>query len=162
MENLSETMKAEGISLGMCEDGIKGWHADSSQQELIDKFKEYIDFCQRHDWPSCDFIKTNFDRELLRDNLVFVDEEISLANAPSGIFVVNGSCTGTIRLAPWSVATIYLRHDSDIRIEAGDFSRVFVRLYDNAKADVGHSETAIVKTYDRRNAKKKCTCSNLH
>lgn len=150
MENLSETMKAEGISLGMCEDGIKGWHADSSQQELIDKFKEYIDFCQRHDWPSCDFIKTNFDRDLLHKNLIFVDEHIDLDNAPSGVYIVNGECSGTIRLADWSVATLYLRHDSNVRIEAGDFARVFIRLYDNSDATVSAAENAIVKVYDRR------------
>ncbi len=150
MENLSETMKAEGISLGMCEDGIKGWHADSSQQELIDKFKEYIDFCQRHDWPSCDFIKTNFDRELLHKNLIFVDEHIDLDNAPSGVYIVNGECSGTIRLAPWSVATIYLRHTSYVRIEAGDFSRVFVRLYDDSDTVTKAGEGTAVKVYDRR------------
>lgn len=143
-------MKAEGISLGMCEDGIKGWHADSSQQELIDKFKEYIDFCQRHDWPSCDFIKTNFDRELLHKNLIFVDEHIDLDNAPSGVYIVNGECSGTIRVAPWSVATLYLRHDTNVQIEAGDFARVFIRLYDNSNATVSAAENAIVKVYDRR------------
>ena len=150
MENLSETMKAEGISLGMCEDGIKGWHADSSQQELIDKFKEYIDFCQRHDWPSCDFIKANFDRDLLHKNLIFVDEHIDLDNAPSGVYIVNGECSGTIRVAPWSVATLYLRHDTNVQIEAGDFARVFIRLYDNSDATVSAAENAIVKVYDRR------------
>lgn len=143
-------MKAEGISLGMCEDGIKGWHADSSQQELIDKFKEYIDFCQRHDWPSCDFIKTNFDRDLLHKNLIFVDEHIDLDNAPSGVYIVNGECSGTIRLAPWSVATIYLRHTSHVRIEAGDFSRVFVRLYDDSDTVTKAGEGTAVKVYDRR------------
>ena len=150
MENLSETMKAEGISLGMCEDGIKGWHADSSQQELIDKFKEYIDFCQRHDWPSNDFIKANFDRDLLHKNLIFVDEHIDLDNAPSGVYIVNGECSGTIRLAPWSVATIYLRHTSYVRIEAGDFSRVFVRLYDDSDTVTKAGEGTAVKVYDRR------------
>lgn len=143
-------MKAEGISLGMCEDGIKGWHADSSQQELIDKFKEYIDFCQRHDWPSNDFIKANFDRDLLHKNLIFVDEHIDLDNAPSGVYIVNGECSGTIRVAPWSVATLYLRHDTNVQIEAGDFARVFIRLYDNSNATVSAAENAIVKVYDRR------------
>lgn len=113
-------------------------------------YKTGIDFGIAYQYPSNEYIKANFDRKLLNDNLVFVDEDINLDNAPSGVYVLNGECSGTIRLAPWAVATLYLRHDTNVRIVAGDFARVFVRLYDNADATVNARESAIVKVYDRR------------
>lgn len=150
MENLSETLKQQAISLGLCAKWTSEWADDSDQQTLIDKYVRGIDFSLAYNWPSNDFIKANFDRDLLHKNLIFVDEQIDLDNAPSGVYIVNGECSGTIRLAPWSVATLYLRHDTNVQIEAGDFARVFIRLYDNSNATVSAAENAIVKVYDRR------------
>lgn len=150
MENLSETLKQQAISLGLCAKWTSEWADDSDQQTLIDKYVRGIDFSLAYNWPSNDFIKANFDRDLLHKNLIFVDEHIDLDNAPSGVYIVNGECSGTIRIADWSVATLYLRHDSNVRIEAGDFARVFIRLYDNSDATVSAAENAIVKVYDRR------------
>lgn len=150
MENLSETLKQQAISLGLCAKWTSEWADDSDQQTLIDKYVRGIDFSLAYNWPSNDFIKANFDRDLLHKNLIFVDEHIDLDNAPSGVYIVNGECSGTIRLADWSVATLYLRHDSNVRIDAGDFARVFIRLYDNSDATVSAAENAIIKVYDRR------------
>lgn len=150
MENLSETLKQQAISIGLCAKWTSEWADDSDQQTLIDKYVRGIDFSLAYNWPSNDFIKANFDRDLLHKNLIFVDEHIDLDNAPSGVYIVNGECSGTIRLAPWSVATLYLRHDTNVQIEAGDFARVFIRLYDNSDATVSAAENAIIKVYDRR------------
>ena len=150
MENLSETLKQQAISLGLCAKWTSEWADDSDQQTLIDKYVRGIDFSLAYNWPSNDFIKANFDRDLLHKNLIFVDEHIDLDNAPSGVYIVNGECSGTSRLAPWSVATIYLRHTSYVRIEAGDFSRVFVRLYDDSDTVTKAGEGTAVKVYDRR------------
>lgn len=150
MENLSETLKQQAISLGLCAKWTSEWADDSDQQTLIDKYVRGIDFSLAYNWPSNDFIKANFDRDLLHRNLVFVDEDIDLSDAPSGVYVLNGECSGTIRIADWSVATLYLRHDSNVRIEAGDFARIFIRLYDNSDATVSAAENAIIKVYDRR------------
>lgn len=150
MENLSDILKREAIGLNLCAQWAEEWADDSDRQTLIDKYKKGIDFALLHDWPSNEFIKANFDRELLNRNLIFIDEALDLDNAPSGVYILNGECSGTIRLAPWAVATLYLRHDTNVCIEAGDFARVFVRLYDTADATVNAGESAVVKVYDRR------------
>lgn len=150
MENLSEVLKREAVERNLCAQWTSEWADDSDQQALIDKYKKGIDFCLDRDWPSNDFIKANFDRDLLNANLIFVDEYVDMDMAPSGIYILNGECSGRIRLAPWAAATVYLRHSSKITIVADDFAKVFVRLYDEADVDVDSDGSAVVKVYDRR------------
>ena len=149
MNNLSETLKQQAVDLGLCRPWTEAW-GDCDQQELIDKFVKGIDFCLERNWPTPEFIKANFDRDLLNANLIFVDEYLDFDMMPSGIYIINGECSGTIRFAPWTVATIYVRHTSNVRIIAGDFAKVFVRLYDEAEAETEADESAVVKVYDRR------------
>lgn len=149
MNNLSETLKQQAVDLGLCRPWTEAW-GDCDQQELIDKYKKGIDFCIDKQYPSNEFIKANFDRALLNANLIFVDEHISLDDAPSGIYIINGECTGTIRFAPWTAATVYVRHKSNVTIIADDFAKVFVRVYDEANAKVVELDEAVIKVYDRR------------
>lgn len=149
--NLSETLKHEAIGRALCAKWQNEWADDSDQQTLIDKYKCGLDFViKQGEWPTNEFIKANFDRELLHDNLIFVDEDIDLECAPSGIYVLNGECSGRLWFGQWAVATIYVRHSSKIRIEADRFAKIFVRLYDNAEVEYNINGSAVVKVYDRR------------
>lgn len=150
MGNLSEILKREAVERNLCAQWTAEWADNSDQQTLIDKYKKGIDFCLDRDWPSTEFIKVNFDRDLLNANLIFVDEYVDMDMAPSGIYILNGECSGRIRLAPWVAATIYVRHNSKMNIVADDFAKVFVRLYDEADVEVDSDESAVVKVYDRR------------
>ena len=131
MNNLSETLKQQAVDLGLCRPWTETW-GDCDQQELIDKYKKGIDFCIDKQYPSNEFIKANFDRDLLNANLIFVDEYLDFDMMPSGIYILNGECSGSIRFAPWTAATVYVRHKSNVTIIADDFAKVFVRLYDEA------------------------------
>lgn len=149
MENLSETLKQQAVDLGLCKPWTEAW-GECDQQTLIDKYKKGIDFCLDRDWPSNGFIKANFDRDLLNANLIFVDEYLDFDMMPSGVYIINGECTGTIKFAPWAAATVYVRHTSNVSIVASDFAKVFVRLYDSAEVECESEESAVVKVYDRR------------
>lgn len=150
MNNLSDILKKQAVALGLCRQWTLAWADNSDQQALIDKFIKGIDFCLDHQWPSPEFIKAHFDRELLNRNLIFVDEYIDLEEAPSGIYVINGECSGVLRFPQWAAATIYVRHGSKIRIEAGSFAKLFIRIYDSAEVEHEAEENVIVKVYDRR------------
>lgn len=150
MNDLNVILRQQAVDLGLCERWQHDWNSDKDQQELIDMWKRGIDFALLHNYPATDFIKSNFDRALLNGNLIYVDEHIDLNDAPSGIYIINGECSGTIRLPQWSVATVYVRHNSKVRIEAGDFAKVFIRLYDNTEVEAEAKESAVVKVYDRR------------
>lgn len=149
MENLSETLKQQAVDLGLCRPWTEAW-GDCDQQELIDKFVKGIDFCLERNWPTSDFIKANFDRDLLNANHIFVDEHIQLDDAPGGIYILNGECSGSIRFAPWTAATVYVRHKSNVTIIADDFAKVFVRVYDETNVEVIELGEAVIKVYDRR------------
>lgn len=149
MDNISEVLKQQAISLGACKKEIESW-SDLSQQELIDKYRKCLDFCVSRQYPSNEFIKANFSRKLLNDNLIFVDEHIELDNALNGVYIINGECSGNINFPQWSAATVYIRHSSRVEINVGDFGKVFVRLYDDAEVDTTRGENAICRVYDRR------------
>lgn len=149
MDKLNTELRQQAVDFGLCAKWRGDWKSDKSQQELIDMWKKGIDFAIIHNYPSIDFIKANFDRRLLNRNLVFVDESIEIKNAPSGIYVINGECSGTLWFNS-RVATVYVRHNSNVRIIADDFAKVFVRLYDDASADVIELDGAVIKVYDRR------------
>lgn len=149
MNNLSETLKQQAVDLGLCRPWTEAW-GDCDQQELIDKYKKGIDFCIDKQYPSNEFIKANFDRDLLNANLIFVDEYLDFDMMPSGIYILNGECSGSIRFAPWTAVTVYVRHKSNVTIIADDFAKVFVRVYDEANAKVVELDEAVIKVYDRR------------
>ena len=149
MENLSETLKQQAISLGLCKQWTEAW-GNPDQQDLIDKYKSGLDFCIEHQYPSNEFIRENFDRELLHENLIYVDEQLCLDDAPSGEYVLNGECTGTLHFRSWTAATVYVRHTSNVSIIAEDFAKVFVRVYDGAEVNVCDVGDAVVKVYERR------------
>ena len=149
MNNLSETLKQQAVDLGLCRPWTETW-GDCDQQELIDKYKKGIDFCIDKQYPSNEFIKANFDRALLNANLIFVDEYLDFDMMPSGIYILNGECSGSIRFAPWTAVTVYVRHKSNVTIIADDFAKVFVRVYDEANAKVVELDEAVIKVYDRR------------
>ena len=149
MNNLSETLKQQAVDLGLCRPWTEAW-GNCDQQELIDKYKKGIDFCIDKQYPSNEFIKANFDRDLLNANLIFVDEYLDFDMMPSGIYILNGECSGSIRFAPWTAATVYVRHKSNVTIIADDFAKVFVRLYDEAEAETEAEESAVVRVYDRK------------
>lgn len=151
MDRLNTELRQQAVDLGLCAKWQRGWTSDKDPQELVEMWKKGIDFALLHDYPSNDFIKSNFDRELLHRNLVYVDEHIDLKNAPNGIYVLNGECTGTLWFNSWAAATVYVRHSSQVTIIADDSAKIFVRLYDEADVEVIELDEAVVKTYDRRN-----------
>ena len=151
MDSLSDILKQEAVERNLCSQWTAEWADDSDQQALIDKYVRGIDFViKQGEWPTNEFIKANFDRELLHDNLIFVDEDIDLKEAPNGVYILNGECSGVIRFNSWAAATVYVRHNSNVTIIADDFAKVFVRVYDEADAEVVELDEAVVKVYDRR------------
>lgn len=154
MDSLSATLKEQAVGLGLCRQWTNEWE-ECDQQELIDKFKKGIDFCLLKQFPSPDFIKRSFDSALLRENLIFVNEDVYVDDAPSGVYVFNGDCSGEIHFKGWSAATLYLRHGTSLSVTADDFAKVFVRLYDDSDVNTECGADASLKVYHRHNVGKR-------
>ena len=101
-----------------------------------------IDFCIEHDYPTVEYIKGNFDRSLLHQNHIFVDEPVT--GGDNGVYVLNGKCSGKFSFSKFTAATLHLRHDSELALEVEDCAKVFVSVYDRAKLYVRQSDMAKV------------------
>lgn len=149
-EELSKTLKAQAVGLGLCEEWTRGW-GNPDPQGLIDKYLHGIDFCIKHGYPGDEFIKRNFDKELLHRNHIHVDEEVHLRN-PKGTVVLLGKCRGMLLFDGWTVCRVYVLGESDVTIDCGHLSKVFVDLHGCAKSHILQDEAASVYVYKHGDA----------
>ena len=145
MEKLSEILKKEAISLGLCKEWTENW-GEPDLQGLIDKFLHGIDFCISNGWPTAEFIKKNFPKELLRANNIFVYEDIHSRNLGQ-MAVLNGSCKGVLLFDGVATCDVYVRDRCDVTIDCSRLSKVFINLYDEAKIRIIQQDAASVYVY---------------
>lgn len=142
-KDLSKRMKKEAISLGLCEKWQREWADKSSKDEMAEKFVRGIDFCIKHDWPSPKFIKKNFG-DVMHMHGVYADENF-ITNSPT--VILWGSCDGEVIANRDEAKTVYVKHNSKLKVYAGAGSVVFVSIYDNAMLEVTCDLTAKVFVY---------------
>lgn len=143
--NLSEQLKAEAIERGLCEKWQREWGENPSPKELIEKYKKGIDFCIAHDWPSPDFAKRHFGG-IMHDYGIYVNENVEIEDA-NGVYVLLGKCTGVIKSVWFSLADIYILHDSDVKIVASDGAKMYVNKSTSAKVNCVKHDNAEIKEY---------------
>lgn len=129
----SSELKKQAIGLGLCAQWQGEW-GNPTDAQLIDKYVRGIDFAIKNDWPSVEYIKSHFDAPLLHEKGVWCDEEVKTPKRK--IMVLNGHCTGKIVFSGFEVASVYVRHTSNITIEARNFARVSVSVLDGATVSV--------------------------
>lgn len=145
MNRLNSELRGHAVSYGLCTQWQGDWQNNKSQQELIEMYIRGIDFCIEHDYPTVEYIKGNFDRSLLHQNHIFVDEPVT--GGDNGVYVLNGKCSGKFSFSKFTAATLYLRHDSELTLEVEGCAKVFVSVYDRAKLHVRQSDVAKVYVY---------------
>ena len=145
MNRLNSELRGHAVSYGLCTQWQGDWQNNKSQQELTGMYIRGIDFCIEHDYPTVEYIKGNFDRSLLHQNHIFVDEPV--IGGDNGVYVLNGKCSGKLSFGKFTVVTLHLRHDSELTLEVEDCAKVFVSVYDRAKLHVRQSDVAKVYVY---------------
>lgn len=145
--NLGKQLKSQAKELGACDKGLDNLER-LNEQELVNRYIHFVDFAIENDFPTNEFIKDNFDKELLHRNNIYVDEFIERRNARQ-VVVVQGKCTGTLLYDGMTTADIYVRHDSEVTIDCSRLSKVFISLHDRAKANVVQRDGASVYVYLR-------------
>lgn len=135
MENrLSETLKLTAISLGLCEEWTREWKP-CDQQELIKKYLRGIDFCIKHNYPTPEFITSNFDDKLLEFNGIYVGKKVVVDNA-KGMYVFRGDTHGEFTFPSFGAGEIYLCENSTLKLTANPLSKVFINMYGDSKATI--------------------------
>lgn len=133
----------------LCKEWTEAWKDDTDIDGLLDKYISGIDFAIKNNYPPLDFCRENFNRDDLHRHNIYLDEYISIGDASSGTWVFVGNCEGEITFKDFSVGTLYLRHNSRIKVVTKDMAKVFISLYDESEVDVEQLEYSTAKVYDR-------------
>lgn len=149
MDALNTILREKAIGEGLCRQWQSEWNRDMDKDELVEMFQRGQDFCVEHDYPSLDFIRENFTEDELARNNVYLDFPVS-GRIGNGTYIFLGECGGEVRVRRWCAATLWVRHECRIKVVAEEFSKVFIRLYDNAEVEVDKSEDSKVRIFDRR------------
>lgn len=144
-KSIGNKLKLQAESLGACEKGLDRLEK-LNEQELVNRYLHFIDFAIERDFPSNEFIKKNFDRNVLERNNVYVDAKFERRNARQ-IVVVQGGSKGCLLYDGYTAADVYVRHESEVIIDCSRLSKVFISVYDNAKVKVVQRDGASVYVY---------------
>ena len=152
MDSLNAILKKRAIELGMCRKFEEKWTYSWDDGELCSNYKQGIDFCIENDFPSLDFIRSYFNKDSLKEFGIFIDHSFGTESRPlsNGTYVILGESRGIMKFGRWTAAVVYVRHSSDIKIEAGDFSKITVIAYEDSSVDVIGAENAKIKFKDKR------------
>lgn len=153
-KELNNSLRNLARSLGLCDQWFGEWKENESQDELVKKYKRGIDFAIKNEYPSNDFIKNNFDKDILHEHHVYVDESIPV-KGESGVWVMNGQCDGVILFDEWSAATLYVRHNSKLKVVCAGHSKVFISVFDQSEVEVYSMENSCVYVYKNG---ERCKC----
>lgn len=148
---LNITLREMARSQGLCDDWYNAWEDDSTVDECIDRYIKGHDFAVKNNYPPIDFIRKYVDKDVLHKHNIFIDEEVDIDVEKSGYFVFLGECTGTLKASGFLAVTVYVRHDSGIKVISEDGAKVFVSIYEDADATGEHDEWSVVNIFNRCN-----------
>lgn len=152
---LVDQLKQDGVAKGLCRIWRGKLRSGVSMEDLIKLYIKGIDFCISEDYPTLDFIRSNF-KGKCEPYGAFVDDEISeRKNAPDT--VLNGFCKAMLEYDGYSVSRAFIRHDSQVAINASDYAMVTIDAFDNANlvvATAGQDAQVFVNLYG--NAQAEC------
>lgn len=137
--NLSDKMKKEAVSLGLCAQWTAEWRDNSSKNEMVEKFVNGIDFCISNNWPSTNDMKKYFG-DVIHNHGVYVDENVVAKNPKT--LILNGNCVAHVDYDWMGCGEIYVRHNSSLYLSVKDISKVFVNLLDNSELHVVCEESS--------------------
>lgn len=146
MNKVNKELRNKAVSLGLCDTWQKKWVKDKTSQQLIDMYKKGIDFCLESNYPDNKFIKENFTKDILSKNNMFVDEDFYVLN-PENDCVILGESQGKLIFDGYAVRDIYINGNADVEIEASDFAKIFVNVYDDAQVVVTQKKNSVIHVY---------------
>jgi len=146
MNKVNKELRNKAVSLGLCDTWQKKWVKDKTPQQLIDMYKKGIDFCLESNYPDNKFIKENFTKDILSKNNMFVDEDFYVLN-PENDCVILGESQGKLIFDGYAVRDIYINGNADVEIEASDFAKIFVNVYDDAQVVVTQKKNSAIHVY---------------
>lgn len=102
---LVHQIKQDGIAKGLCRLWQMKLKPGLGVDSLAELYIRGIDFCIKNDYPTLDFLRTNF-KGKCEDYGVYVDDEVVEKNRKD--VVLNGGCKAMLEYDGFAVSNIYI------------------------------------------------------
>lgn len=126
---LSNELAKQAKKFRICQE----WHDElknlENKKAMIKMYLKGIDFCLSNDYPSNEFIRTNF-KGVMEEFGVFLDDSIDLVNTTKCVCL--GQTKGRVEINSFGTSEIFAKHYSELTIIAKGDAFVMVDLFDNA------------------------------
>lgn len=119
--------------IGICEEWYQDLKKIDSVESLANMYIKGIDFCLANNFPSNDYIRTNF-KGKIEEFGIHIDEEFDASNWRK--IVALGSCRATIEINHFYISEIFLKNNSILNLKAKDHAFVMIDAFDDAKIKV--------------------------
>lgn len=126
---LIHKIKQDGIAKGLCRLWQMKLKPDLEVDALADLYIRGIDFCIKNDYPTLDFMRTNFKGKCEAYG-VYVDDEVVERNRKD--IVLNGDCKAMLEYDGFAVSSIYIRDNSKASVSVCDHAIVTIDVFDNS------------------------------
>ena len=135
---LNKEIRDMAVSCGLCGQWQDEWKYDWDIDRMFSQFYRGMDFFIDKRFVSAEYIKQNFDRDILRQNGVIVDDEFSLMNPNNAILI--GESKANVRMNGFKATTIYVTDKGKLKVTGKNKSFAMIHAYGNARIEA--------KTYD--------------
>jgi hypothetical protein len=125
----------------ICNRGIIGIDGLLTVKELLDLYKEHIDFCFNADFPNMETL-LRYGASELAENGFFVNATAELKNPD--FTVALGSSKIKVGFEGYKVSQVFAKNETVIEIMAKDNAYVIVDVFDKCKVKVESKDSALV------------------
>lgn len=147
LEALNKDLRTQAINNGLCFQWQNEWTGAEDKDALVQKYVKGLDFCIQHEYPSLDYIRKNFEDEVLNRNGVWVDDNPILKRPLPLHIVLLGACRGFLTFSGFDTCAVYVRHDTKVTINIDGYARIFVFVYDNAQVTINNRSHSVQSAY---------------
>lgn len=117
----------------------------SNIDELLELYRNGMDFNIEHEWISDKLAKELFSPEIRHKHGIYIGENFD-GECNNGIYSLK--CTkGNMSFERFAVSTIYVFDNSSINVSVSDFSHVFIHVYDTSEVNVTQEDVSKVFIY---------------
>ena len=134
MEKFAKQIQKEALALGACSPGMGDLlNAGDNKHALVQLYLKKLEFCLENDFPSNDFMREH-GKGIMESFGIFLDDRINLTNYRKCVAL--GKTSGVVVVTSYNVCQIYVKHHSELKIEASDNAFVMVYMYDDSQVTV--------------------------
>lgn len=133
--SIAKELAKEAKRKGIC----KEWYGElrklgDDKRAMLQMYIKGIDFCLKNDFPSNEYIQANF-RGVMEDFGVFLDNPtLNVTNFSKVVSL--GKTEGIVTTTGFHVCEMFVKHQSDITIEAKDNAFIVVDVFDDTRLTI--------------------------